>query len=62
MQPRLKQIIEDAIPLNQKCAIERNKEILRRAKLRLDIEELMREQKPKLQSYEPRTELKHTPY
>lgn len=51
---RIRQIVEQAIPLNPKCAIERDKEIKRRAQLRIEIEQLLRDTKP----YDPRTELK----
>ena len=54
MDKELRQIIERAIPLNPNCAIERAKEIERRARLRIDIEDLIRKVKP----YDPRTEIK----
>ena len=54
MAKQIKEIIKDAIPLNPTCEIERKKEIERRARLRTDIEELLRTIKP----YEPRTEIK----
>jgi len=53
-QQIIRAIVERAIPLNPTCAIERTKEIERRARLRLDIEDLLREVKP----FDPRTELK----
>lgn len=51
---KIKKIIEEAIPLDPKCEVKRRAEIARRAKLRLAIEELVREVKP----YDPRTEHK----
>lgn len=51
---KIKKIIEEAIPLDPKCEVKRRAEIARRAKLRLAIEELVREVKP----YDPRTETK----
>lgn len=51
---KIKKIIEEAIPLDPKCEVKRREEIRRRAKLRISIEELLREVKP----YDPRTEHK----
>lgn len=51
---KIKKIIEEAIPLDPKCEVKRRAEIARRAKLRIAIEELVREVKP----YDPRTETK----
>lgn len=51
---KIKKIIEEAIPLDPKCEVKRRAEIARRAKLRIAIEELLREVKP----YDPRTETK----
>lgn len=50
----IREIINKAIPLNPACAVERAKELGRRAVLRMDIEALLREKKP----YDPRTQLK----
>ena len=50
----IKEIVERAIPLDPKCAIKRTLQMERRARLRLDIEELIRKPKP----FDPRTELK----
>lgn len=52
----LKKIIESAIPLTENCEIKRSAEIKRRAKLRLDIEELLREKAK--QPYKPDLQLK----
>ena len=51
---KIKKIVEEAIPLDPKCEVKRRAEIARRAKLRIAIEELVREVKP----YDPRTETK----
>lgn len=51
---KIRKIIEEAIPLDPKCEVKRRAEIARRAKLRIAIEELVREVKP----YDPRTEHK----
>lgn len=51
----IREIINRAIPLNPTCAIERSKEMERRARLRIDIEELLQRRKP----FDPRTEMKH---
>ena len=53
-EQRIKEMVNEAIPLTENCAIKRSEENLRRAKLRLQIEELLREVKP----YDPRTVLK----
>jgi hypothetical protein len=50
----IREIVNRAIPLHPTCAIERTKEMERRARLRIDIEELVRKPKP----YDPRTDLK----
>ena len=50
----IREIVNRAIPLHPTCAIERTKEMERRARLRIDIEELVRKPKP----YNPVTELK----
>ena len=55
-QNQIREIIERAIPLDPKCAITRAKQMERRARLRLDIEEMVRVAKPA--PYEPRTEMK----
>ena len=54
----IREIVNRAIPLHPTCAIERAKEMERRARLRIDIEELFYRAKKTLQSHEPRTELK----
>lgn len=54
---KLKQIIEAAIPLTPDCDIKRSAEIKRRAKLRIDIEELLR-QRDTAQPYIPPMQLK----
>lgn len=46
----IKKIIEDAIPLDMNCELKRSAEIKRRAKLKIDIEELLRNNKT---PYEP---------
>ncbi len=51
----IKKIIESAIPLDQKCELKRKQEIQRRAKLRVDIEELLRD---KSKPYQPNLEYK----
>jgi hypothetical protein len=51
---QIKEIINRAIPLDLKCAINRALQMEKRARLRIDIEELIRKPKP----FEPRTELK----
>lgn len=51
---QIKEIVNRAIPLDPKCAIKRSVEMERRARLRIDIEELFRKPKP----YDPRTEMK----
>jgi hypothetical protein len=51
---KIRKIVEEAIPLDPKCEVKRRAEIARRAKLRIAIEELVREVKP----YDPRTETK----
>ncbi len=43
MKDQIKKIIEAAIPLTENCEIKRSEDIKRRAKLRIDIEELLRE-------------------
>ena len=53
---QIRDIIERAIPLDPKCAIKRANQMERRARLRLDIEEMVRVAKPV--PYEPRTEMK----
>ena len=53
----IKKIIEDAIPLTPDCEIKRSVEIKRRAKLRVDIEELVREERSK-QPFKPDLEYK----
>ena len=55
MDKKITQIINDAIPLNPTCAIERSKEIARRAKLRIEIEALLRDRS---QPYMPQMEYK----
>lgn len=42
MEKLIKQIVEDAIPLDMTCEIKRREQLRLRAKLRLDIEELLR--------------------
>lgn len=54
---KLKQIIEQAIPLTENCDIKRSAEIKRRAKLRIDIEELLRDDRA-TRTYEPPLEYK----
>lgn len=56
----IKKIIESAIPLTPDCDIKRKNEIERRARLRMDIEELIREEKKK-QPYQPDLEYKGYP-
>lgn len=51
----IEKIIEDAIPLTMDCEIKRSAELKRRARLRIDIEELIRE---KLKPFDPRTNTK----
>jgi hypothetical protein len=53
----IKKIIENAIPLTMDCEIKRSAELKRRAKLRIDIEELLREEKAK-QPFKPQLEYK----
>ncbi len=53
----IKQIIESAIPLTMDCEIKRSEEIKRRARLRIDIEELIRQEKTK-QPFKPELEYK----
>ncbi len=48
----MQKIIEDAIPLDMKCEQKRKAEIQRRAKLKINIEELISEEKKK-QPYHP---------
>jgi len=55
----IKKIIEAAIPLTDNCEIKRSAEIKRRAKLRVDIEELVRD---KNKPYNPNLEYKEKPY
>lgn len=50
----IREIVNKAIPLHPTCAIERSKEMERRARLRIEIEELIRRPKP----FNPVTELK----
>jgi len=50
----IREIVNRAIPLHPTCAIERTKEMERRARLRIDIEELVRSPKP----FNPVTETK----
>lgn len=54
---KIKQIIEQAIPLTMNCEIKRSAEIRRRARLRIDIEELIRQEKAK-QPFKPELEYK----
>ena len=54
---QIRAMIEDAIPLNPKCEVERTRELARRAALRIQIERLLRDQR-KQQPYEPREEIK----
>jgi len=55
MQNQIKEIINRAIPLDMKCAINRALQMEKRARLRIDIEELLiRKVKP----FDPRTEIK----
>lgn len=56
-ESQIKEIIERAIPLDPKCAINRSLQMERRARLRLDIEEMVRIAKPV--PFDPRTQLKH---
>ena len=42
MEKLIKKIVEEAIPLDPKCEQKRSEELARRAKLRLDIEGLVR--------------------
>lgn len=58
MPDNLKKIIESAIPLTDNCEIKRSAEIKRRAKLRMDIEELLREERDTSQPYKPDLQLK----
>lgn len=55
MAKQIQQIIEDAIPLTMDCEIKRSAEIKRRAKLRMDIEELVRD---RTHPYKPNLEYK----
>jgi len=54
---KIKQIIESAIPLTENCEIKRSEELKRRAKLRIDIEELLRTHDTS-QPYKPNLEYK----
>jgi hypothetical protein len=54
---KIKKIVEDAIPLTMDCEIKRSAEIKRRARLRIDIEELIRQEKAK-QPFKPELEYK----
>lgn len=54
---KIKKIIEQAIPLTENCEIKRSAEIKRRAKLRIDIEELLRHRDTS-QPYKPDLQLK----
>ena len=54
---KIKKIVEDAIPLTMDCEIKRSAEIKRRARLRIDIEELIRQEKTK-QPFKPELEYK----
>jgi len=47
-------MVEVAIPLDPKCAVNRALQMERRARLRIEIEELLRDKRP----YEPREQLK----
>lgn len=54
-ESKIKEIVENHIPLDPKCAVKRSEQMAQRAGLRLDLEYLFREvAKP----YDPRTELK----
>lgn len=53
----IREIVNNAIPLHPTCQIERAKDMERRARLRIAIEDLLRREKP-LQPFEPRTQLK----
>lgn len=55
MQQVIIKIVNEAIPLNPTCATERSKEIARRAKLRIEIEALLRDRS---QPYKPELEYK----
>lgn len=57
MDMSIKQIIEQAIPLTDNCDIKRSAELKRRAKLRIDIEELLRDERSK-HPYKPDLEYK----
>lgn len=55
MAKQIRDIIEDAIPLTMDCEIKRSAEIKRRAKLRADIEDLIRD---KSKPFEPNLKYK----
>lgn len=43
MEKQIKAIIERAIPLDMTCEIKRTEQLARRARLRIDIEDLLRQ-------------------
>ena len=53
----IREIVNRAVPLDLTCAIKRAEQNALRARLRLDIEDLLRKVE-RLQGYEPRTQLK----
>lgn len=59
LEKKIQIAVENAIPLDPKCALTRSQQMERRAALRLQIEALFREY-TRPQGYEPRTELKYT--
>lgn len=57
IEKKIQIAVQDAIPLDPKCAITRTEQMERRAALRLQLEQLFREH-THLQPHEPRTQLK----
>lgn len=51
---KIREIVERAIPLDPKCEVNRKEQMERRARLRIDIEDLLRTVRP----YDPRTATK----
>lgn len=57
IEARIKQLVNDAIPLDMTCEVKRKEQIALRARLRVDIELLFREH-GKIVPFDPRQSLK----
>lgn len=56
-ETRIKKIVEDNIPLDPKCEMNRKQQMYQRIQIRLQVEELIRGLSLS-QTFEPRTEFK----